>query len=89
IFAEDLDSLRTTAETLQSRIARAPGIVDLRVERQVRVPQLDLNIDYDRAASYGVAPAAIAEAVETLSNGKIVSTIVDGLKRYDVVLRLP
>ena len=89
IFAEDLDALRTTAETLQGRIAKAPGIVDLRVERQVRVPQLDLNIDYDRAASYGVAPAAIAEAVETLSNGKIVSTIVDGLKRYDVVLRLP
>ncbi|WP_425459757.1 efflux RND transporter permease subunit [Hankyongella ginsenosidimutans] len=56
IFAEDLDALRTTAETLQTRIARAPGIVDLRVERQVRVPQLDLNIDYDRAASYGVAP---------------------------------
>lgn len=89
IFAEDLDALRTTAETLQTRVAKAPGIVDLRVERQVRVPQLDLNIDYDRAASYGVAPAAVAEAVETLSNGKIVSTIVDGLKRYDVVLRLP
>ncbi|OYY64442.1 efflux RND transporter permease subunit [Sphingomonas sp. 28-62-11] len=89
IFAEDLDALRTTAETLQSRIAKAPGIVDLRVERQVRVPQLDLNIDYERTASYGVAPAAVAEAVETLSNGKIVSTIVDGLKRYDVVLRLP
>ena len=89
IFAEDLDALRTTAETLQSRVAKAPGIVDLRVERQVRVPQLDLDIDYGRAASYGVAPAAIAEAVETLSSGKIVSTIVDGLKRYDVVLRLP
>lgn len=88
IFAEDLDALRNAAETLQARIATAPGIVDLRVERQVRVPQLDLAMDYDRAASYGVAPAAIAEAVETLSSGKIVSTIVDGPRRYDVVLRL-
>ena len=89
IFAEDLDALRTTAETLRSRIAAAPGIVDLTVERQVRVPQVDIRVDYDRAASYGVAPAAVAEAVETLSNGKIVSVIVDGLKRYNVVLRLP
>ena len=89
IFAEDLDALRATAETLRSRIATAPGIVDLTVERQVRVPQLDIRVDYDRAASYGVAPAAVAEAVETLSNGKIVSVIVEGLRRYDVVLRLP
>ncbi|MBX9813169.1 MAG: CusA/CzcA family heavy metal efflux RND transporter [Sphingomonas sp.] len=89
IFAEDLDALRTTAETLRARIAAAPGIADLTVERQVRVPELDIRVDYDRAASYGVAPAAVAEAAETLSNGKIVSVIVDGLRRYNVVLRLP
>ncbi|WP_316315879.1 efflux RND transporter permease subunit, partial [Clavibacter michiganensis] len=56
IFAEDLDALRTTAETLRARIAAAPGIADLTVERQVRVPELDIRVDYDRAASYGVAP---------------------------------
>ncbi len=89
IFAEDLDALRTTAETLRARIAAAPGIADLTVERQVRVPELDIRVDYDRAASYGVAPAAVAEAAETLSNGKIVSVLVDGLRRYNVVLRLP
>ena len=89
IFAEDLAAARALAEKLRGRIAATPGIVDLRVEKQVLVPQLDLNVDYARAASYGVTPAQIADALETLSNGETVSQIVDGLKRYDVVLRLP
>jgi HME family heavy-metal exporter len=89
IFAEDLAAARALAEKLRAGIADVPGIVDLRIEKQVLVPQLDLRVDYARAASYGVTPATIADALETLSNGERVSQIVDGLKRYDVVLRLP
>lgn len=89
IFAEDLAATRALAEQLRAAIAGAPGIVDLRVEKQVLVPQLDLRVDYERAASYGVTPANVADALATLSNGEVVSQIVDGLKRYDVVLRLP
>ncbi len=89
IFAEDLAAARALAERLRGRIADVPGIVDLRVEKQVLVPQLDLRVDYARAASYGVTPAAVAGALETLSSGRTVSQIVDGLRRYDVVLRLP
>lgn len=89
IFAEDLAAARALAEQLRAGVADVPGIVDLRVEKQVLVPQLDLRVDYARAASYGVTPATIADALETLSNGETVSQVVDGLKRYDVVLRLP
>ena len=89
IFAEDLAAARALAEQLREGIADVPGIVDLRVEKQVLVPQLDLRVDYAQAASYGVTPANVAAALETLSSGERVSQIVDGLKRYDVVLRLP
>jgi HME family heavy-metal exporter len=89
IFAEDLAAARGLAERLRGRIAGTPGIVDLRVEKQVLVPQIDLRVDYARAASYGVTPAEVAGALETLSGGRTVSQIVDGLRRYDVVLRLP
>ncbi len=89
IFAEDLAATRALAEQLRAAIAGTPGVVDLRVEKQVLVPQLDLRVDYERAASYGITPANVADALATLSNGEVVSQIVEGLKRYDVVLRLP
>ncbi|WP_435259442.1 efflux RND transporter permease subunit [Thioclava sp. FR2] len=89
VFGPDLDTLRTTAEGLRAEIAAIDGIVDLQVEKQVRIPQLEIRVDYDRAALYGIQPAAITEALERLSNGSIVSRLVDGARSYDVVMRLP
>ncbi len=40
-------------------------------------------------ALYGVQPAAVVEQISRLSNGRLVSTVVDGYRRFDVVLRLP
>ncbi len=88
LFGEDVDTLRGLAEDLRARLADIPGLVDLLVERQVRVPQLQVRLDYDRAALYGVTPATLTDALEKLSNGKVESQVVDGQKRFDVVLRL-
>ena len=88
LYGDDLDTLRGLAEDLRVRMAAIPGLVDLQIERQVRVPQLQVRLDYDRAALYGVTPAALADTLEKLSNGKLVSQVVDGQKRFDVVLRL-
>ncbi len=88
IFGEDLDSIRGFAEEFRGNLAEIPGIVDLQVEKQVRIPHLEVIVDYRRAALYGIQPAAVTEQLERLSNGTIVSRIVDGNKRFDVVLRL-
>ncbi len=88
IYGEDLDTIRALAEDLRQTLAAVPGLVDLQVERQVRIPQLEVIVDYRRAALYGLQPAAVTEQLERLSNGRIVSRIVDGNRRFDVVLRL-
>ena len=88
LYGDDLDTLRGLAEDLRARLAKIPGLVDLLVERQVRVPQLQVRLDYARAALYGVTPATLADNLEKLTNGKVVSQVVDGQKRFDVVLRL-
>jgi heavy-metal exporter, HME family len=90
IFGDDLDTLRAVAEGLRQRIAeQVPGTADLQVERQVRIPQVRIAIDHERAALYGVSAASLTEALQSLTGGQVVSQIVDGARRYDVVLRLP
>ena len=89
IFAEDLDGALVAAEALKARMSAIPGLVDVRVEKIVRVPQIDVQIDYQRAAAYGANPTAIMSALDMLSAGKVVSTVKDGVRRYDVVIRLP
>jgi HME family heavy-metal exporter len=89
LFGDDLDRLRTSAEEIRARLARIPGIADLQLEKQVRIPQLEIRVDYQRAALYGMQPAAIVDHLSRLSSGRVVSRIVDGYRRYDVVMRLP
>ena len=88
IFGEDLDTLRSLAEALRERLSKVPGLVDLQVERQVRIPQLEIRVDYRKAALYGLQPAQITEQLERLSNGRLVSRLVDGNRRFDLVVRL-
>ncbi|MFZ5731696.1 MAG: efflux RND transporter permease subunit [Pseudomonadota bacterium] len=88
IFGEDLDALRASAELIRSKLANIPGLADLQTEKQVLIPQLEIRVDYGRAALYGVPPAAVVDQLSRLSNGRVVSRVVDGFRRFDVVLRL-
>jgi HME family heavy-metal exporter len=88
IFGDDLDTLRGLAEDMRLRLTRIPGLVDLQVERQVRIPQLEITVNYKKAALYGLQPAQVTEQLERLSNGRLVSRLVDGSRRYDLVVRL-
>jgi HME family heavy-metal exporter len=89
VFGEDLDTLRTLSETLRARLAaNVPGLADLQLERQVRVPQLRIAVDHERAALYGVSAAMLMEVLQSLTGGTVVSQITDGVRRFDVVLRL-
>jgi HME family heavy-metal exporter len=88
IYGEDLDTIRTLAEGLRERLGTIPGLVDLQIEKQVRIPQLRVDVDYEKAALYGLTPAAVTQALETMSNGRTVSQIVESNRRYDVVMRL-
>ncbi len=88
VFGEDLDTLRALAEELRQKLSTVNGVVDLQVEKQVRIPQLEVIVDYRRAALYGLQPAAVTEQLERLSNGRVVSRVIDGNRRFDVVVRL-
>ena len=89
VFGDDLDTLRSLGENLRSRLAKIPGLTDLQVEKQVLVPQLEIRVDYQRAALYGIQPATVVEQLSRLSNGRVVSRIADGYRRFDVMMRLP
>ena len=89
ISGDDLATLRTLADTLRERLSDVAGLADLQVEKQVLIPEVRIAVDYQKTALYGLTASAITEALESLSGGRVVSQIVDGTRRFDVVLRLP
>ena len=89
IFGDDLDTLRGQAEALRTRLALVPGLTDLQIEKQVLIPQLTVRLDPVRAAAWGLAPGELLSLLQALNQGETVAQVIDGARRFDLVLRLP
>jgi len=89
IFGDDLDTLRGEAEALRARLAATRGLVDLEVEKQVLAPQVKVRIDYEAAAQLGVPATRILAALQSLVEGEHVAQIVEGNRRFALLVRLP
>jgi len=89
IYGDDLDTLRGLAGDLRERLSRIPGITDLQIEKQVLIPQIKIHLDYEQAARYGVAPGAVLRSLQQMIEGERITQIVEGNRRFDLVVRLP
>lgn len=89
IFGEDLDVLRGQADTLRSRLTGIQGVADLQIEKQVLAPQIKVRVDYSAAAQYGLSGAQVLSTLQTLVEGERVTQIMEGGRRFALVVRLP
>ena len=88
IFGEDLNTLQRLAAEFEKEMSEISGITDLSIERQVNVPQIRVQIDYEKAAAQGFTSGTIISALERLTQGYKITEIIEGAKRFDLVLRL-
>jgi heavy-metal exporter, HME family len=89
IFGEDLDALRGQAEALRAKLAAIPGVADLQIEKQVLAPQIKVRMDPAAAAQYGVPTPQVLATLQSLVEGEKVAQIVEGGRRFALVVRLP
>jgi ABC-type nickel/cobalt efflux system permease component RcnA len=89
IYGEDLDALRGQADALRQRLASIPGIADLQIEKQVLAPQIKVRVDYAAAAQYGVPAPQVLATLQSLVEGEKVTQIVEGGRRFALVVKLP
>ncbi|KKO46031.1 multidrug transporter AcrB [Arsukibacterium ikkense] len=89
VFGDDLDNLRMSAELLRQQLLQVPGLVDVTVEQQVLIPQLTVRLEQAKLAQYGLTPGEALRQLAMLTDGAHISDIIDGVKRYPLILRLP
>jgi len=89
IYGDDIDTLRGIAEKMRTGLGAVPGLVDLTVEKQVLIPQIVVRIDQRKVAQAGLSPGEAVRILQALTDGAHGAQIVDGSRRYELVLRLP
>ncbi len=88
ISGDDLDTLRSLGAQAERLLTGTPGLVDLRVEQQVRAPEIQVRVDEDAARFHGITPARIAERIDLLSGGERVAEVIEGSRRHAVTIQL-
>lgn len=88
VFGDDLDVLRNLAEGFAKDMRTIPGIGDVAVSTQSRLPEIAVSIDHERAAAYGIAPSKVLETLQHMALGFSPSEVFEGERRFDLVIRM-
>jgi hydrophobic/amphiphilic exporter-1 (mainly G- bacteria), HAE1 family len=84
----DTAELYTQAQKLEREIAKLPGLVDVTTDLQVKNPQVNLEIDRDRAAALGLDANSIESALYSAFGPRWSSTIYAPTNQYKVLLEV-
>jgi HME family heavy-metal exporter len=88
LYGQDLTVLRRTADEMKAAMEGIEGVKDLMVEQQVEIPQLQIKLNRDKLLRYGLTSVDVNEFIETAMNGRTVSEVVQGERKFDLVVRL-
>jgi cobalt-zinc-cadmium resistance protein CzcA len=89
IFGEDLVRLTELGRRIARAVSGVPGAGDVRQERALGLPMLQIRADRARLARYGIAVDDVLSAVEASRLGKRVGQIFEGQRRYELRLMVP
>ena len=84
----DTKELYRAAPEMEARMRQLPGLQDVTSDLLIRNPQVNVDIDRDKAASQGITPQAIEDALYTAYGSRQVSTIYAPNNEYQVILEL-
>lgn len=88
LHGPDLDVLRERGAEVERLAREIPGLIEARMEPQIPIPQLKIDLDRERAAAWGLTPGAINEQISTLLGGAVLAELREGARTIDLVLRL-
>lgn len=87
IVGNDLGMMRQKADSIAEIVRQTPGADNVNIEQEGPQEQLAIDINRPAAARFGINIADIQNMIEAAIGGKSISTLYDGTKRYDIVVR--
>jgi len=87
VFGDDLDELQRLGGEIAGLLRGVPGAADVRADQLQGLPVLRIMLDHARAARYGIPVDDVLGAVEAIRAGRVVGVVMDGVRRYDIVVK--
>ncbi len=87
IYGEDLEKLDEIAEKIQAQIKNVQGIKDVGILRNLGQPEINISLDEQKMAIYGVQKTDAQSIIEMSIGGKTATQKYEGEKKFDIRVR--
>jgi Cu(I)/Ag(I) efflux system membrane protein CusA/SilA len=87
VFGTDLKALEDRARAVAEALRRIPGAADVYPEQVTGAPYLDVRVNREAAARYGITPGAIQDVIETAVGETNLTLTIEGRQRFPVRVR--
>lgn len=88
IVGDDLDTLQQLSERVRATIQNVPGVTPPVVEPIRQTEELHIRLRSDDLAFHGLTRAYVARILQTALQGEVVSQVLEGQRRFDLLVRL-
>ena len=88
LYGQDLGELDKLSGRLKNVLGTVQGVADLSLEANVGKPQIRIQVDRDELARHGMNAEEVLTIVRNGLGGEPVSVLLDGVKRFDIAVRL-
>ncbi len=89
VFGKNLTEIETLAKAIEAAVKGVPGTTSAYAERVTGGYYLDIEPDRLALARYGLSVGELQEVIGTALGGEMVTTTVEGLERFGVIVRYP
>jgi len=87
VYGSDLHTLEDIADHVDAIMSHVPGIADLGVLQVTGQPDLDIQVDRQKAARWGINISDVQDAVQTAVGGTALTQVLRGEESYNLTLR--
>ncbi len=88
LYGDDLGELDRLSARMKDVLGGVRGVADLALEANIGKPQIRIRVDRDALARYGLNADDVLTVVKNGIGGEPVTTLLDGVKRFDIAVRL-
>lgn len=89
VYGDDFETMTPAANEIAQILQTVPGAADVKVEQTEGLPVMNIHINRDAIARYGLSVADVQEVIAIAIGGRAAGMVFEGDMRFDLVVRLP
>jgi cobalt-zinc-cadmium resistance protein CzcA len=88
VIGQNLQTLETLATQVMAEMAKIRGVADLGIFHLLGQPNLNIKVDRDKAARYGLNTGDVNTVVQAALGGTNATTVLEGDRQFNLAVRL-